>query len=153
MGKRYQTRLIGFCVTHWIMTIAHPIPPLRTSTITALLIALGTSACASSPSGLQGQWIGTVEPVAGTCDSGSQAVLTIENGGKSPYPATFAPTSGVLTLHGDSDGISRVDADLHVTGSNHQPYILAFSGNKAGDMIVGTYTTQRCRSAVKLRRE
>ena len=153
MGKRHHTWHVELCDTRWIMTKVHTRPSPRTSTVTALLTALATSACANSPTGLQGRWIGEVKPISGTCDLGSQAVLTIESGGKSPYSAIFAPTGGVLTLHGNSDGISRVDADLHATGANHQSYILVFTGNKAGNLILGTYITQRCRSVVELRRE
>ena len=153
MGKRHNTWHVELCDTRCIMTMAHTRLSLRTNTVTALLIALATSACANSPSGLQGRWVGEVKPISGTCDLASQAVLTIESGGKSPYSATFAPTGGVMTLHGNSNGTSRVDADLHATGANHQPYILVFTGDKAGDLILGTYITQRCRSAVELRRE
>lgn len=117
-----------------------------------LLIAFSVSACASNPVGLQGRWVGTVKPISGTCDPASQAVLNIEVGRTPPYEAVFAPTGGVLTLHGASDGVSQVAADLHTTGMNHQPYVVAFKGTKVGESIVGTYITQRCRSDVELQR-
>ena len=153
MGKRHRTRHAGLCDTPWTTTVTRTVAPLHARAVIVLLITFGTSACASRSSSLQGQWIGVVNPVSGICDPSSQAVLTIESGEKPPYSATFAPTSGVLTLHGSSDGVSRVEADLHATGANHQPYILAFSGSKAKNLIVGTYTTQRCRSTIELRRE
>lgn len=120
--------------------------------ICPLLLALALSACASSPTGMQGRWVGSVKPVAGTCDPASQAVLTIEIGRTPPYAATFLPTAGVLALHGTSDGADQVAADLHATGMNHQPYVFAFSGTRTGDTITGTYLSQRCRSEVELHR-
>ena len=135
------------------MTAQHPTPE-RSAVFKALvLLVLALSACASNPIGLQGRWVGTVKPISGNCDPASQAVLTIEGGGRAPYAATFAPTNGALILQGNSDGISQVAADLHTTGMNHQPYTLAFSGVKNGDSIAGTYITQRCRSDVKLARK
>lgn len=117
-----------------------------------LVLAVGVSACASSPNGIQGRWIGTVKPVSGNCDPASQAVLDIVGATTPPYTAIFTPTGGVLTLHGSSDGVSQVSADLHTTGMNHQPYTLAFSGTRNGNYITGSYVTPRCRSTVELAR-
>ena len=153
MGKRRRTQPTNFHDFLWIRVVSRLEPERSRTTKLMALLAFGVSACANNPSGMQGRWFGTVIPVFGTCDSASQAVLTIERGKNPPYTAAFAPTSGVLTLHGSSDGVDQVAADLHTTGVNHQPYILAFTGTRNGDIILGTYITQRCRSDVKLQRK
>ena len=117
-----------------------------------LALAVALSACANNPTGIQGRWVGTIEPVAGTCDPASQAVLIIDTGRTPPYPATFLPTAGVLALHGTSDGADQVAADLHAIGMNHQPYILSFTAARTGDAITGTYVSPRCRAKVDLHR-
>ena len=153
MGKSHHMRSASFHDALRIMT-THCLKSDRSSDARiSLLLVLGVSACASNPVGMQGRWVGTVKPISGTCDPASQAVLTIRSGSAPPYAAIFAPTGGVLTLRGNSDGNSQVAADLHTTGMNHQPYVLAFSGNRNGDLITGTYITQRCRSDVELRRK
>lgn len=118
-----------------------------------LLLSLGISACATNPVGLQGRWTGMVQPVSGTCDPASQAVLIIEGGRTPPFATIFTPTGGVLALHGNSDGVSQAAADLQVTSMNHQPYALAFNGTRDGDLIRGSYITPRCRSNVVLQRK
>ena len=153
MGKSCHTRSAGFRDALRILTMHGPMSGRSSGARVLLLSALGASACASNPVGMQGQWVGTVKPVSGTCDPASQAVLTIRSGSAPPYAVIFAPTSGVLTLHGNSDGDSQVEANLHTVGMNHQPYVLAFRGTRSGDLITGTYITQRCRSDVELRRE
>ncbi len=120
---------------------------------TCLLLAFGVSACASNPTGIQGRWIGTVKPASGSCDPASQAILSIASGRTPPYTAIFTPTGGVLALQGSSDGIGHVTADLHTIGMNHQPYALAFSGTRDGDLITGIYITPRCRYDVRLERK
>ena len=140
-------------IAHWIMIKFRFEPKRNGATTTLLWCALIISACASNQVGLQGRWIGTVKPVSGTCDPASQAVLTIEIGETKPHAVVFAPTGGVLALRGNSDGESQVTADLHTTGINHQLYTLEFNGIKTGELITGTYISQRCRSEVTLHRE
>ena len=151
MGKRDHTRCEGFLHAPRGQP-ATPAIGRRVLRICLLVPALALCACASNPTGLQGRWIGSVKPAAGTCDPASQAVLTIEAGRTPPYAVMFSPTAGVLTLHGTSDGANQVAADLRATGMNHQPYVLAFSGTRTGERITGTYVTPRCRSEVELHR-
>jgi hypothetical protein len=151
MGKRHRTSCAGFSRALGNQTGAW-CASRRGSPFKQLLLVLALSACTNSPTGIQGRWVGSVKPVAGNCDSATQALLTIEAGRTPPYAAIFSPTAGVLTLHGTSDGISQVAADLHATGMNHQPSVLAFSGTRTGDTITGTYLTQRCRAEVELHR-
>lgn len=152
MGKHHCIRPAKLRAALRVRTMVHSTPVRNGVSKAWLLAVLGVSACASSPTGIQGRWIGTVEPVSGNCDPASQAVLDIEPGRTPPYAAIFTPTGGVLALHGSSDGISKVDADLHTIGVNHQPYTMAFSGTRNGDSIEGTYITPRCRSGVGLKR-
>lgn len=140
-------------ITHRIMTTPRLKPKCSGAAAILLWWALGLSACAINQVGLQGRWVGTVKPVSGTCDPASQAVLTIDTGNTKTHTVVFAPTGGVLALHGNSDGESQVTADLHTIGVNHQSYILEFNGTKTGDLITGTYINQRCRSEVTLHRE
>lgn len=153
MGKRRHARPANFYGSPWFVTLSRPESECSTTARLAVLLAFGVSACANNPIGIQGRWLGTVKPVSGVCDPPSQAVLTIEQGKSLPYAAVFAPTSGVLMLHGSSDGVGQVTADLHTIGANHQPYILSFSGTKDGNVIIGTYITQRCRSDIELQRK
>ena len=153
MGKRHHPQPANFNGSHRIMMASCLGPKCSRTARIALLLTLSISACASNPIGMQGRWLGTVKPVSGTCDQASQAVLNIEQGENPPYAAVFAPTGGVLTLRGSSDGVSQVAADLHTSGTNHQTYILVFNGTRNGDSIEGTYITQRCRSDVKLQRK
>jgi hypothetical protein len=74
-------------------------------------------------------YAGELRPVAGTCDPASQAVLTLRG-----TAIVFAPAAAQLTLS---------DANKH-------PYRLAFQATLAGNDIIGTYSTPRCRYAVKL---
>ena len=152
MGKRHRVWHEEFPNAPAKRAAAHPAAACHGSAICLLVLALALSACATSPTGMQGRWVGSVKPAAGTCDPASQAVLTIEIGRTPPYAATFSPTAGVLALHGTSDGADQVAADLHATGMNHQPYVLAFSGTRTGDTITGTYISPRCRSEVELHR-
>ena len=151
MGKRHCTSLKEFFCRLAACGTSRPSKAHRPWPILTLVLPL--FACEANPTGLQGRWTGAVNPVSGTCDPPSQAILTIRAGGAPPYAALFSPTSGVLTLQGTSDGTHQVDADLHAVGMNHQPYVLAFSGTKAGDTITGTYVSQRCRAEVTLHRE
>lgn len=153
MGKHHRIRPANLCAALRSMTISYLTATQCGASGTWLLLALGVSACASNPIGIQGRWIGTVKPVSGSCDPASQATLNIESGRTPPYTAIFTPTDGVLALHGKSDGIGQVTADLHTVGMNHQPYALAFNGTRDGDLIRGTYTTPRCRSNVELERK
>ena len=130
-------------------------PPTRTSrqhpTAAPGLLALtllALSACVAAPTGANGRWVGPVTPVAGTCDPAANAVLLV-----SPKSVTFSPDNGILLLRGHADALDHVTADLRTVGMNHQPYVLAFRGTRSGDLITGTYITQRCRSDVELRRE
>ena len=152
MGKRYRASHEEFLYA--FETRAATSPAARRSFVPCHLLALAValSACANNPTGIQGRWVGTVKPVAGTCDPASQAVLTIETGRTPPYAAIFSPTAGVLTLHGTSDGTGQVAADLHATGMNHQPYVLSFTATRAGDAITGIYVSSRCRAEVELHR-
>ena len=154
MGKRHHTQSANFLGSFQIVLMPDLEPECsRAAKIALLLIILGASACARDPTGMQGQWFGTVKPISGTCDPASQAVLNIEQGRFPPYAAVFAPTGGVLMLQGSSDGVNQVTADLHTSGTNHQVYTVTFSGKKDGDSITGMYITQRCRSNVELHRK
>lgn len=153
MGKRHRIRPANLRAALWNLTQSHPPATRHGAFGTWLLLALGVSACASNPTGIQGRWVGTVKPVSGSCDPASQAILSIESGTTPPFAAIFTPTGGVLALHGSSDGTRHVTADLHTVGMNHQPYTLVFNGTGDGDLIKGTYITPRCRSDVELKRK
>lgn len=126
----------GFLVTAWACrAVLH------------LSLAATLVGCVFTSSGTDGRWVGPVTPVSGTCDPASQAVLLV-----SPTEATFAPDGGVLLLRGHADDRGHVVADLRTVGLNHQPYLLAFTGELHEDHITGTLVTPRCRAAVTLHR-
>ena len=152
MGKRYRASHEEFLRASETLAATPPAAGRRFIPRSLLALAVALSACANNPTGLQGRWVGRVEPIAGTCDPASQAILTIETGRTPPYAAIFLPTAGVLTLHGTSNGTDQVAADLHITGMNHQPYVLSFTAARTGDSITGTYISPRCRAEVELHR-
>ena len=152
MGKRHRASHEESLQAPGKRVAVQPAARLGSIPYHLLVLAAALCACANNPTGTQGRWVGTVKPVAGTCDPVSQAVLTIEPGRTPPYPALFSPTAGVLALQGTSDGTGQVTADLHVTGMNHQPYILSFAATRTGDTITGTYVSPRCRAEVELHR-
>ncbi len=119
----------------------------RRRVLVALVLAAPLAGCIVAPTGANGRWVGPLTPASGTCDPASEAVLLV-----SPREATFAPDEGVLLLHGHADEHGHVVADLRTTGFNHQPYLLAFTGDLRDGHIVGTYVTPRCRATVTLTR-
>lgn len=152
MGKRHRASHEEFLPASGKRIASRPVAgrggiPSHLPVLAAILCA-----CTNSPTGIQGRWVGTVKPVAGTCDPVSQAVLVIEASRTPPYSALFSPTAGVLALQGTSDGTGQVTADLHGTGMNHQPYVLSFAGARTGDAITGIYISPRCRAEVELHR-
>ncbi len=152
MGKRHRASHEEFLPASGKRTAPPPAAGHRGISSHLLVLAAALCACTNSPTGIQGRWVGTVKPVAGTCDPVSQAVLIIEAGRTPPYSALFSPTAGVLALQGTSDGTGQVAADLHGTGMNHQPYVLSFAATRTGNAITGTYITPRCRAEVELHR-
>jgi hypothetical protein len=89
-------------------------------------------------------YAGELRPVAGTCDPASQAVLTLRG-----TAIVFAPAAGTILLHGEVAG-QQAAAQLTLSDANKHPYRLAFQATLAGNDIIGTYSTPRCRYAVKL---
>jgi hypothetical protein len=90
-------------------------------------------------------YVGTMRPVAGTCDPTTQAVLT-----RRDTTIIFAPAAGTLELHGQLSNEKILAARLTLTDPNKQPYSLTFRGQLDGKRIDGTYTTPRCRYTVNL---
>lgn len=63
---------------------------------------------------------------------------------------TFAPSNGVLVLHGTVASDGSVHAALNSIGAEHHPFPLVFEGKLEDAGISGTYTTPICRAHVEL---
>jgi hypothetical protein len=119
-------------------------PRLSLRPARCLLFLAPLAACASSQTEVRGGWIGTITPVAGTCDPASQAWLHVHNG-----VAHFTPGLGTLDLTGTATGNS-VSADAELRGMDGRPYRLAFRATRTDDTLTGTYITPRCRASVSM---
>jgi hypothetical protein len=101
---------------------------------------------AACSTGLPRKFVGDLQPVAGTCDSGNRAVLT--RTGSSVF---FEPQEGVIVLNGNLSEYGEVAASVEMPGMNHVAYRLTFTGHVDGNRIHGTYVTLHCRYRVILR--
>jgi hypothetical protein len=111
--------------------------------VAALLAAAGLlSACAGGP---PSTYVGTLTPVAGTCDVLNRASLN-RNG----ETVQFTPQEGVTVLEGTISPSGAITASAQTMGMNRQPYRLAFTGVLHGQTMTGTYVTPRCRYTVLL---
>lgn len=63
---------------------------------------------------------------------------------------TFAPTGGVLVLHGAVGADGAAHASFDATGESHKPFPLRFSGTLTRAGVSGTYSTPICRARVTL---
>lgn len=106
-------------------------------------LLLGLAACAT---GLPRKFVGELQPVAGTCDSGNRATLT-----RSGSSILFEPQEGVIVLNGTLSQTGEAAASVEMPGMNHVAYRLNFTGHVDGDRILGTYVTLHCRYRVTLR--
>jgi hypothetical protein len=91
-------------------------------------------------------YAGPVTPEAGVCDPQAQGELTQRGTG-----IVFSADSGTLVLQGKRSG-NDLAADLTLLGIDKKPFTLTFTGAVKGQQITGTYTTQRCRYRVTLKR-
>lgn len=93
------------------------------------------------------RWVGTVMPEAGRCPPSGQGTMTMLAKDRS---ITFAPSNGVLVLHGTVDANGEVRAGLDAPGADHRPFPLRLVAvlNEAG--VTGHYTTPMCRESIDL---
>jgi hypothetical protein len=110
-----------------------------------LVAFLATALLAACATGLPSKFVGTLLPVAGSCDEGNRAVVT-----RAGSSIMFLPQDGVLVLDGRLSDNGEVSASVAVRGINHVPYRLVFTGKVRENQIVGTYVTPRCRYNVTL---
>jgi hypothetical protein len=93
-------------------------------------------------------YIGTIQPVSGTCDPASQATLNIRD-----QAVEFAPTAGVLILSGKIAADGFINATLIRPGADKNPYRLSLRAALANRQVNGEYVSQRCRYTVHLTRD
>ena len=93
------------------------------------------------------RWVGTLTPEAGRCEASDQATMTMRTADRS---VTFAPTDGVLVLHGAVAPGGAVSASFAAMGEAHKPFPLRFTGTLTKQGVSGTYITPICRARVAL---
>ncbi len=113
--------------------------PMR---IACLAIPLALCTCAAETI----DYVGTMRPLAGTCDPASEASATLR-----ATNLIFAPASGTLLLRGEASA-QNLTASLALTDPDKRPYTLTFQGTLKGKDMAGTYTTPSCRYDVALHR-
>ncbi len=93
------------------------------------------------------RWVGTLTPEAGRCQPSTRTTMTMVTRDRS---ITFAPSNGVLILHGAVGADGTVHAAFDATGAGHKPFPLRFTGTLRQRGVSGTYTTPICRAHVAL---
>ena len=115
--------------------------PLALASI-SLSFAAFAAGCAASR---MDHFAGLLVPEAGTCDPPSRAELTL-NGSR----VLFTPREGIISLEGVIAADGAIRAGAMSNGMDHAPYRQAFVGNLTGRLVIGTFTTPRCRYIANL---
>ncbi len=124
----------------------------NTSVVVPALLALalpGLAGCGGEALGSSYdlRWVGTLEPEAGRCPSGGRASMTMRTRDRS---ILFAPTEGVLVLHGALGANGTVRAALDASGAGRKTFPLRLEASLDRNGVRGTYTTPICRARVAL---
>jgi len=108
--------------------------------LSVLCIAL--AGCADD---VPSRYVGSLTPLAGTCDTAARTLLV-----RHASSVEFVPQDGVLILRGTLNAAGDIEATQDMRGATQGPYRLTFTGKLAADQITGTYVTPRCRYRVTL---
>jgi hypothetical protein len=114
-------------------------PAIAALSLTMVAFAAGCAA------GRPDHFAGLLQPQTGTCDPPGLAELILHD-----THVLFTPHEGIISLTGVLAADGSIRASVTASGMDHTPYRQTFVGNLAGDRVIGTYITPRCRYLVNL---
>src|SRR5262249_2972182 len=98
--------------------------------------------------GLQGRWVGPVEPVGTACGTATQGLMSIGGGG-----FAFDPFQSTAIIRGDISSGDKLSGRLVRQGGDHQAVSIDFEATASNShAIIGTLRSGRCQWTVTLHR-